>query len=316
MGLDRARCLGLVRQGRRGQNGSGGAASPWRKVIPAPDASLPTISPRLLSLFRVQAIRYAKRSFHAIRVARGGPLPALPGGPVIIIVNHPSWWDPLIGIILSTFMPPDRGHYAPIEAKGLAQYRFLAKLGFFAVETGTAEGARAFLRTSLNILSRTESVLWITPQGEFVDPRIRPVTLKDGVGILAYRLEGATIIPLALEYPFWNDRAPEALAWFGEAIPVPAPRSRTPAEWTRVLGRALEESQDQLAAAARARDPELFTPVVMGSSGVGGVYDAWRRFRAMLARTPFEPEHRVEPKPTPRARSGDDPFQPDIPRNS
>lgn len=222
----------------------------------------------------------------------------------------------MIGLVLSSLMPRERRHYAPIEAQGLAQYRFLAKLGFFGIGTGTAEGGRRFMRTSLGILSHPESVLWITPQGEFVDPRVRPVRLKQGVGRLAYRLENATIIPLALEYPFWNDRAPEALAWFGEAIAVEKGRRQSPAEWTHALGRALEESQDRLASVALARDPEAFTCVVTGAAGVGGVYDLWRRIRGLVAGTSFEAQHRVGPETSYRVRAPKDSIQPDSTRHS
>ena len=238
-------------------------------TIAAPDAVIPAISPWLFRVFRGYARHYARRSFHAIRIARGGPWPALPPGPVIVMLNHPSWWDPLIGLILSALFPPDRRHYAPIEAQGLAQYRFLGRLGFFGIDAGTSLGGLRFLRTSLSILSRPESVLWITPQGEFVDARVRPTAIKAGLGLLAQRLERATIIPLALEYPFWNDRCPEALAWFGEPIGVERAHERTPAAWTRLLTEALDRSQDRLAAAALARDPAAFTTLVTGAVGVG-----------------------------------------------
>ena len=88
-----------------------------------------------------------------------------------MVLNHPSWWDPLICVILTGAMPDWQAHYGPIEAVGLAQYPFLARLGFFGFDTTTAAGADRFLRTSLAILARPESVLWLTAQGEFVDAR-------------------------------------------------------------------------------------------------------------------------------------------------
>ena len=187
-------------------------------------ANLPRRSTWLLRLFRWYAKRYVVRHFHAVRVSHRGPIPDLPRRPVVIVVNHPSWWDPLIGLTLTERMPDWRVHFAPIEAAGLAQYRFLERLGFFGIDTATARGGLTFLRTSLAILSAPESMLWITAQGEFVDPRDRPVLLKPGIGHLAHRLSGALIVPLALEYPFWNDRCPEALARFGSPIDIDSAR--------------------------------------------------------------------------------------------
>ena len=64
--------------------------------------------------------RWMSRSFHAVRLSKTGHLPATEGKPVLVVMNHPSWWDPLFGFVLSTLLP---GYhcYAPIDAKALAQ---------------------------------------------------------------------------------------------------------------------------------------------------------------------------------------------------
>jgi 1-acyl-sn-glycerol-3-phosphate acyltransferase len=229
-------------------------------------------------------------------VSRAGGFPELPRRPVVIVVNHPAWWDPLIGLILTETMPRWRVHFAPIEGQGLAQYRFLERLGFFGIEAGTTRGGLTFLRKSLAILSASESMLWITAQGDFVDPRDRPVVLKPGIGHLAHRLTGAVLVPLAVEYPFWNDRCPEALVRFGPPIAVESARAQSSAEWTAAIARSLEATQDELADEARRRDPGAFITVLGGTAGVGGVYDMWRRLRSMLGARPFRAEHSSRPR--------------------
>jgi 1-acyl-sn-glycerol-3-phosphate acyltransferase len=214
---------------------------------------------------------------------------------VIFVVNHPSWWDPLIGLISSGHLSPSRAHFAPIEMTGLKQYPFLEKLGFFGVETGTHRGGLGFLSISQAIMAEPEATLWITAQGEFVDPRTRPVVLKDGIGHLAYRLANALIIPMALEYPFWNDRCPEALVRFGKPIEIGKGREHSPAEWRTIVESCLEECQNVLAVEARGRDPGAFVTILGGAAGVGGVYDLWRRFRSALRGARFQPEHSVRP---------------------
>jgi 1-acyl-sn-glycerol-3-phosphate acyltransferase len=261
--------------------------------------SLPRRSAWLFALFRTYTRRYLRQHFRAVRVSRAGPVPHLLSGPLIVVANHPSWWDPLVGLTLTQFMHARRIHYCPIELSGLKQYPFLERLGFFGVEAGTARGSLAFLRQSRAILSRPESVLWITPQGEFVDPRERPVAFKQGIGHLAYRQSEATIVPMALEYPFWNDRCPEALARFGEPITIAARRSESPQVWTTRIEQALEKTQDQLAGEARRRDPAAFLTVVGGTSGVGGLYDIWRRLRSAIRGESFHPEHQIAKGPPP-----------------
>jgi 1-acyl-sn-glycerol-3-phosphate acyltransferase len=259
----------------------------------AAPCELPRRSAWLFGWFRAYARRYVRRHFHAVRVSREGAVPALPDGAVIVVVNHPSWWDPLIGLVLTEFMPAWRVHYAPIESGGLAQYPFLERLGFFGVKVGTTRGSLAFLRRSRAILARSESVLWITAQGEFVDPRERPTRLKEGVGHLVHRLSAAMIVPLALEYPFWNDRCPEALARFGDPINVSAGRQFSPAAWTARIEQGLQDTQDRLGKEARRRDPAGFTTILGGTAGVGGVYDLWRRLRAKMHGKLFKPDHQM-----------------------
>ncbi len=252
----------------------------------------PVRSPWLFRVFRWYATRYVARHFHAVRISRRGPLPVLPGCPVVVVLNHPSWWDPLIATVVTASLPAARRHHAPIEAAGLAQYPFLERLGFIGFESDTTAGARLFLRKSLAILGRRDSILWITAQGQFADPRRRPTLLRPGVGHLARRLDGAVVIPMAIEYPFWDDRCPEVLLRFGTAIEIEAGRARSSRKWTALFERSLESVLDALAIESQDRDPGAFTTLLGGTAGVGGVYDLWRRTRAGSKARPSVPSMR------------------------
>lgn len=234
------------------------------------------------------------RHFHAVRLSKAGrPEPAA-DGPLIVVLNHPSWWDPLVGLALTELFP-GRAHYAPMDAGALRRYRFFARLGMFGVEAGTPRGAREFLRTGRAILARPGNVLWVTAQGRFVDARTRPPAVQPGVAHLVRGLERATVLPLALEYPFWDERYPEALARFGPPLVVERGADRTVAQWRERLDGLLAETQDALAAEAARRDPAAFETLVGGRAGVGGVYDGWRRLRALLRGERFRPEHGAGP---------------------
>jgi 1-acyl-sn-glycerol-3-phosphate acyltransferase len=231
--------------------------------------------------------RYLARHFHAVRLARFGQAPDVPGrGPLIVAMNHPSWWDPLLGLILSERFA-GRTPYAPIAAAALERYPILGRLGLFAIGPGLG-GARGFLRVGLGVLADPGRALWITAQGLFTDPRVRPVTLRSGVGHLAARMTGVTVVPLALEYPFWGERTPEALACFGEPVRLDGASA---AEWSEWVAQGLGSAQDALARAAIARDPAAFDVLIAGRAGVGGLYDSWRRARAALGGRKFHDEH-------------------------
>jgi 1-acyl-sn-glycerol-3-phosphate acyltransferase len=257
----------------------------------APDIALPVVSPWLLRLFLLYARRYMQRSFHAVRLLRDGQPPQLPDQPLVVYCNHPSWWDPLLCLFLAQYYFPARAHYGPMDAEALARYRFLTRLGFFGLATGTRQSAATLLRVGQALAQRPQTALWITPQGQFTDPRQRPVRFRPGLGHLARRLSTVAFVPLALEYPFWYERLPEALACFGDAVLVDQLPLRRATDWTALLARQLEATQDRLAEAARQQAWEHFETLLHGRVGVGGVYDLWRRLRAWQRGDAFQPDH-------------------------
>jgi 1-acyl-sn-glycerol-3-phosphate acyltransferase len=254
-------------------------------------ASLPAVSPWLLRLFTRYARRYVQQSFHAVRLLRAGQPPQLQERPMVVYCNHPSWWDPLLCLLLAQRYFPARTHYAPMAVDALEQYRFFARLGFFGLATGTRQGAATLLRVAQAMARQPQTALWITPEGQFTDPRQRPVQLQPGLGHLPRRLTAAAFVPLALEYPFWEERFPEALACFGDVVLVDQFPPRRARDWSALLARQLEATQDRLAEAARRHDREAFETLLRGRVGVGGVYDLWRRLRAWQRGVAFQQAH-------------------------
>ncbi len=258
------------------------------RTAPATDP-LARRSPTLFRLFGLYLHWYFWRRFHAVRISRTGLPRAQPGRPLIVYSNHPSWWDPALYIVLCNRMFPGRAGYGPMDAKALGQYGVLERMGVFGVEQETARGAARFLEISQRVLATPSHILWITAEGQFTDPRLRPIRLRPGIAHLARRTPGAVILPLAIEYTFWNESRPEALARFGD--PIDTGGARTTAEWTAHLEAALTRTVDALAAESAQRSPALFHPLVRGGAGIGGIYDLWRRSRAWIAGQRFDPTH-------------------------
>lgn len=261
-----------------------------------PEDAPPKVHRQMLEWFLWYARRYVAKHFHRLLVC-GTPLSELRADrPLVIYLNHPAWWDPMIGMVLSSLLP-GRRHYCPIDEVMLRKYGIFGKLGFFGVEQGTSRGSAQFLRRSRAILADSNNALWITAQGEFTDPRQRPVKLKPGLGHLIRRLERGVIVPIALEYDFWQERTPEALVRVGEPLilgPGDGP-ARSLADWQHEVERRLERTQDELAELAIRRDPSAFTSLLSGKTGVGWFYDTWRRLRAALSGKRFDPSHESRP---------------------
>ncbi len=241
-------------------------------------ASVPPISPVILRFFRRVVRRYFRRHFRAVQAQFADRLRDF-AGPVIVYGNHSSWWDPMLIVLLGKLLLPGRRHYAPIDARALEQYPILRKLGIFPVEMASPRGAAQFLRTAEAIL-RDGGVLWLTPQGRFADPRDFPLAFKPGLAALAQRLPEVPLVPLAVEYTFWDERLPETLLHFGDPLRITA--TSTTAEVTRELESALSTAMYSLQAAAIARDPSAFQTLFTGARGTGGVYAVIRRVRALL----------------------------------
>jgi len=254
---------------------------------------LPCRSPRISAWFAAYSRRYLRRHFNAVRLSVSGWRPVRLEEPLIVTLNHASWWDPLVGLFMARRLFPGRSAYGPIDAAALARYRFFARLGFFGVEQGTRRGARQFLRGSEAALRDPLAMLWVTPQGRFADVRQRPLHFQPGLGHLAMRLNRAAVVPLVFEFVFWEERLPEILVRLGEPIPIrageaPAGNADT---WTALFEARMAETMDALAAEAVRRDPAEFEVLLEGRRGVGGIYDLWRRLRARLRGESFDPKH-------------------------
>src|SRR5688500_10539954 len=98
---------------------------------------LPPRWPALVRWFTWYARRFVRRNFHAVRVLRDTAPPAFEGRPILVAMNHPSWWDPMLALVAATEYYPRRRHFAPIDAAMLRKYRLFARLGFFGVEPET-----------------------------------------------------------------------------------------------------------------------------------------------------------------------------------
>ena len=250
---------------------------------------IPVVSQMTLKFFRRIVRIYFRRHFRSVMVQQAEVLAGV-SGPLILYANHSSWWDPMVSVLVAETLLPGRKHYAPMDAAALKRYPILAKIGIFPVEMATARGAAQFLRTSQAILA-SEGVVWITPQGRFVDSRARPLGFKPGLGALAVRTPGASVIPMAIEYTFWDERLPETLLRFGRPVQLGNGLSSEAA--SEEMERALTQTMEELKGAAMARDAGAFRVLLRGGRGTGGMYGIGRRLRGLFTRRPVQVDHTV-----------------------
>ncbi|TWU46887.1 lysophospholipid acyltransferase family protein [Rubripirellula reticaptiva] len=236
---------------------------------------------------------YLRRHFHAIAIERESRCGAAVccDGPLIVYGNHPSWWDPMVAHFLNLTLFPGRQFRAPIAAEALAHYKVLAKLGFYGVQMDSVAGTARFLKQSNQILDSSTSSIWMTPEGRFADARDHREKLMPGLAHLCSRRSDGWVLPLALEYVFWDERLPVCLARLGVPIRISDHASLLKPQWNDQLQQSLRENQFRLAELAIARSSDPFDNLLMGKRGAGGVYEWTRRMKSLVTGNKFRSEH-------------------------
>lgn len=262
------------------------------RTLARSNSALPVISRPVLRWFTWYSRRYLRRHFNSLRVTGEWLSSELLSRPVVIYSNHASWWDPLVALLIGDELLPSKRVFAPIDAAALARYGFFKKLGAFGVEQGTRRGAVQFLRTAQAILGEPRQALWLTPQGRFADARERPPHFRAGIGHLPGMAPELYFVPVAMEYVFWEERLPEILVRFGEPfLATPEDCTVKPERWTEFFADRMRETQDELASQSQRRDLEQFRCLLRGRAGVGGVYDLWRKLKAIVRGKKLQLEH-------------------------
>jgi 1-acyl-sn-glycerol-3-phosphate acyltransferase len=256
----------------------------------------PRVSALWLAWFGWYTQRFLARHFHSVRVSRLGFPPERSDLPSVVYLNHASWWDPLVCLLLKDRLFRRRAAYAPIDQAMLARYQFFKWLGFFGVEQGTRRGAVQFLENAEAALRSRNSTLFLTPQGRYADVRERPVEFASGLGHLAARLEHAHFVPLAIEYVFWEEKLHEVLVCYGEPVSVRREHEHPwdANYWTSLFESKLTEAQDALADQAQRRNPDDFEILLRGGAGTTRLYDSWRSLKARFSGAEFQKEHGIK----------------------
>lgn len=250
--------------------------------------------------FRAYNRRFLRRSFHRIHL--DGDLTALHGDgrtPLLVCVNHSSWWDLLLGILLDELLP-EWDSYAPMDERQLRRYRFFSQLGVIGVDRASLHGAREFVDYCRELLEGQPRALWITPQGEFTSSSVRPVRFLPGIGAVGQALSAFYAATVVFDYEFWAEKRPEAFLSIRPAERIVVGEDFDRRAFIQTMERNMEAHLNALTALRQQRDAEKFVTLLSGSSVVSPVYDTMRALAARLRGERFVRLH--EGVTTPRWR--------------
>lgn len=234
-------------------------------------------SPRFAAFFGWYAERLFRGRFHAVRLAKGSAevlaQVAAHEGPALVAMNHASWWDPMVAVLLWRRFFPARSNLSPMEAGQLRRFAFMRRLGLFGLNPDDAASLRAMERyLGRRLAELPRPVVMLTPQGRFVDARL-PIEPRPGAAALLASQPAMRAWSVAIEYGFWCDAKPEV---FLRVAPVRAPDEPRLISWQRSLQEAMRSNQEQLAALVQPREPSAFEALVGAEAArVHPVYDAW-----------------------------------------
>lgn len=247
-------------------------------------------SPRVAGFFNWWTGRMFRSSFNAIRAAPGtreclARLDAL-RGPAVVVMNHQSWWDPLTGLRLAALLTPARPVYGPMQLDQLRKFAILRRLGVFGLDPDRPGALDELVRYARWLFQTSpHACLWITPQGQFADPRL-PVRIRPGVATVAARLGPVTdaVVSIAVEMPFWTDQRPEILVR-ATALPEPVEPPASTLAWTRAITGLMQDNAAALAALGTTRDAAVFECLTPDRGGrINPLYDLWLRLRGRSGR--------------------------------
>lgn len=205
-----------------------------------------------------------------------GPIPSPADGPLILYLNHPSWWDGYMAIVLNRMVLGNRFQgFCMMEEKELRRYGFFTWVGAFSVnrqDARSAMGSVAYIGRML--AERRDRALAIFPQGEITPNDRRPLTIFSGMAHVARRAGGATLWPIALRYEFRGEQRPEAFIRAGPAHHAPA--DLDPRALTAVAGVRLTAVCDALRDGVNSGTLEGYRVLLRGRPGPDKLFDAAR----------------------------------------
>ncbi len=237
-------------------------------------------SDRFAGFFLRYARRLLRRRFHAVRLADDGAdiLSSLgtSARPAIILLNHGSWWDPIVACLLRGEIAPRRPGLAPMDREQLERFGFFRRIGMFGIEPDDPESLEA-MRTYVIDAFRSDprTMLWLTPQGRFTDVRV-PIRIRPGAAAIAATVGDVDVISISIEYAFWQDSRAEVLV---RCTRVDAPEVSSTSGWQRVMTETMQANADELARLVRDRASDPFVTLVGDRARTSFFYDLMLRLR-------------------------------------
>lgn len=162
-------------------------------------------------IFAIYNRNLFRRRFHSCKISGLDFLRAKnPAKPLIVYVNHSSWWDGLTAFEISRAANLDS--FVMMEEKQLKNLRLFQRLGAFSVVRENPREAVQSIRYAVNLLKQnSHRTLWIFPQGEILPNDLRPLKFYKGLAHMVEDTDDCAAVSVAMRYEFFGNYKPEVL---------------------------------------------------------------------------------------------------------
>ena len=153
-----------------------------------------------------------------VRVRLTGVRPSLPGGPLLLVANHESFWDGFIVRDVQRALRPGASFHALMLNRELAPRPWLRLLGGIGVTPGSVAAGRRMLRAVEALPG--DAVLGYFPQGRIRPTSPRPLGFHVGAAKVCERSMPTTVVPVGIRLV--QGRTPRTEAYVSVGPPVEA----------------------------------------------------------------------------------------------
>lgn len=173
-------------------------------------------SPFFIAGFRWYTRWLFKRRFHRVWLKQ--EYDPCPECKTLYFLNHHSWWDGLIPLLLNEFRFKQQAR-AIMEDKQMKKYSFFQKIGAFSINRSDPRKAVKSLRYAISSFKRKNSSLFIYPEGTITPPGSK-MHFEDGLAWLHDKLEDVDFVPVGIYMHTIRHDKPELHLHVGNPIRI------------------------------------------------------------------------------------------------
>ena len=133
-------------------------------------------------------------------------------------MNHHSWWDGLIPLLLNEFCFHQNAR-ALMEDKQIKQYPLFQKIGAFSISRQDPRKAITSLRYAVDSFQREHSSLFIYPEGK-ITPAGLSMNFEGGLAWLSNKLPSVDIVPIGIYMHTIRHAKPELHLQVGNTVGI------------------------------------------------------------------------------------------------